>query len=337
MIFKNITIKKKIIIILFILFIVLFILFFSNKNNYENYDSINIVSNLNNYAGFYSLFFFTLNHYIYCKKTKNNFKINSEKWLFKSEHGWTDYFEPVELIYDKNIKENKIVNHSEVLGDYKIKEYQEFIPELYKYNENTKQEINKIYNKFNLIKGQYDSLFIRRGDKLGAESVLILEDIYMNKILEKNPNCKIIYLQTDDYNCYKNIEQYIKDNKLNIKVYTLCNENSVGVIVHNNQKNILNKSAKNNESNKDYLSKNIDKLNQTKAVEDMNSEEIYKHTLDMVIGVDIVANSNICITDYQSNVSRFIKLFHKTPNNVYDVISTHDIDYEKKVCPSFSF
>jgi len=107
--------------------------------------------------------------------------------------------------------------------------------------------------------------------------------------------------------------------------------------VHNKQKNILNESAKNNKSNKDYLSKNIDKLNQTKAVEDMNNEEIYKHTLDMIVGVDIVANSNICITDYQSNVSRFIKLFHKIPNNVYDVNSTNDIDYEKKICPSFSF
>jgi hypothetical protein len=39
----------------------------------------------------------------------------------------------------------------------------------------------------------------------------------------------------------------------------------------------------------------------------------------MLIGIDIVLNSKICVLDYESNVSRFIKLAHSNPNNVFDI------------------
>jgi hypothetical protein len=90
--------------------------------------------------------------------------------------------------------------------------------------------------------------------------------------------------------------------------------------------------------NKDYLSTVIDKLNASKSVEEMNSEEIYKHSMDMIIGIDILINSNVCITDYQSNVSRFIKLSHKRPENVYNIMDPiHDIDYFKTAFPGHGF
>jgi hypothetical protein len=56
----------------------------------------------------------------------------------------------------------------------------------------------------------------------------------------------------------------------------------------------------------------------------------------MIIGIDICSKSNICICDYQSNVSRFIKLFHNNPNNVYDIIN-EDIDYNKIQNPAYGF
>ena len=56
----------------------------------------------------------------------------------------------------------------------------------------------------------------------------------------------------------------------------------------------------------------------------------------MIIGIDIVLNSNISICEYSSNVSRFIKLSHKNSNNVYDVLNQDkDIDWNKTKCPSF--
>lgn len=332
--------KKYIIILIILLILILtnLLLFKKDLNKYENMmnEKEIIVFNLNKSAGFYSIFFFLLNNYMYCKKNNYNFKIKSDEWLFNSKNGWSDYFEPIELIYNKDTLKEKHTGHSTVLDNYSLKEYQNFIPELYKYNERTKNEINKIYTKFNLVNGQYDSIFIRRGDKLASESVFISEEKYINILLQKNSNCKIIYLQTDDYNCYKNIKQYIENNNLKITIYTLCPENSVGVIVKNQEKHNLNNSPI--IENADYLSQNINKLNQTKTVEDMNSDEIYNHTIDMIVGVDIVINSNICITDFQSNVSRFIKLAHNNPKNVYNVLNINeDIDYEKIIVPAYSF
>jgi hypothetical protein len=66
----------------------------------------------------------------------------------------------------------------------------------------------------------------------------------------------------------------------------------------------------------------------------MNTDEIYKHTLDMVIGIDILIYSKYCVLDYQSNVSRFIKLTHYHPENVIDV-EGFDLDLEKEICPAF--
>jgi len=303
----------------------------------ENIDEVDTVtSNLANsgFAGFYSTFFFTINHYIYCKKHNKNFKINSEGWVFKSHLGWEDYFINTELKNINNSSNTKDFGHQNVLEDYSIDEYRKAIPEIYKYNENTKKEIQNSMNKLNLSNNNYDSIFIRRGDKLGSESDFINEEKYIDLLLIKNPKCENIYLQTDDYNSYKNLQQIIKNRNLNIKLCTLCDENDYGTIMSNMQKNILLNSAK----NKAYLSTIIDKIEKTKPVEDMNKEEKYKHILNMIVGIDITLNSNICITDYQSNVSRFIKLAHKKSDNVYDVLTENsDIDYEKLICPAYGF
>lgn len=331
--------KRYIIILITLLILITNVLLFKKDlDNYENMIDQNkqYIFNLDKSWGFYSVFFFLLNNYMYCKKNNYNFKIKSDEWLFNSKNGWSDYFEPIELIYSNDILQEKHSYHNTILDNYSLKEYQNFIPELYKYNEITKNEINKTNTKFNLVKGQYDSIFIRRGDKLAHESFIIPEETYMNILLQKNSNCKIIYLQTDDYNCYKNIKKYIEDYNLKIIIYTLCTEDSVGVILKNDTKVGLNNSSRT--ENSDYLSQNLDKLNKTKTVEDMNSDEIYKHTIDMIVGVDIVINSNICITDFQSNVSRFIKLAHNNPKNVYNVLNINeDIDYTKIQNPSYSF
>jgi hypothetical protein len=91
-------------------------------------------------------------------------------------------------------------------------------------------------------------------------------------------------------------------------------------------------------TNKQYISQNIDKLNATKTMEDMNSEEKYKHTIEMIIGVELCIQSNICITDYQSNVARFIKLAHRDSINVHNILSPDkDIDYNHLICPAYGF
>jgi len=335
----KISLKKTFVIIALVMIIIIAAAFLYKKTEpFENISKTTIVSILDRRAGFYSMLFFTLNHYIFCKTNRINFRINSDNWLFKSKNGWTDYFEDVRLNYydqEDDMEENIIIDK---LGNYTIQEYKDAIAEFYHYNERTKHEIAKTKQMYNLIDGAYDTIFIRRGDKLGEESKFLSEEIYLNLLLEKSPHCKVLFVQTDDYNSYINIQKLIKNNNLDIKALTLCDPNSNGVIVYGSQKNILNNAVHNNDDNKEYLSSIIDKLNASKSVEEMDSEEIYKHSMDMIIGIDILANSNVCVTDYQSNVSRFIKLKHKHPENVYNIMDpTNDIDYFKSAFPAHGF
>jgi len=295
----------------------------------------NVISVLpNSISGFYSGFLNMLNHYIYCKKHKKNFKIDSENWLFKKQHGWTDYFKNIELKYNDDVDTQQVV-YITVLEEFPIKDYKHNIPELYIYNENTIHEIQKTKERLNLLNKKYDSIFIRRGDKLIAESVILQTDDYLKLLLKKNPNCKTIFLQTDDYNTYIDLQKYNEERQLQLEIITLCDKNMTGVIVYNNLKpSILNSNISKPKNNQDYLNTIKNNLENTKAVNEMNPDEIYNHTMTMIIGIDIVANSNICICDYQSNVSRFIKLFHKNSDNVFDVMNENtNIDYNKIISP----
>jgi len=327
----------KIILLITIIFLIYSYLF-TISEDFEDDSSI-IVSNLINDTGFgfFSQFFFLLNHYIYCKLNRKNFKIKSDTWLFKYKNGWSDYFNDIELKFNESdiIKNYKALD---TLGKYTVQNYIDAIRDIYVYNEQTIKEISKIKSNFNLVNNNYDSIFIRRGDKLAYESNYYKEELYINLLLKKNPNCSKIYLQTDDYNSFLNLEKYINDNKLSIKLYTLCDKNTYGVIVGNHQKNNLNNAIKQDiNSNGNYLSSIISELTNSKSVEDMNSDEIYKHTLDMLIGIDIVLNSNICISDYQSNVSRFIKLAHHNPNNVYNIMDPDvKLDVNKIIMPAYN-
>ena len=274
-----------------------------------------ITSILDKSAGFFSVFFFTLNHYIFCKKNKVSFEIDSNEWLFKYKYGWTDYFKECELKYDTNFIHHRL-KHCQTADNFALHEYIKIIEEIYIYNDNVSNEIEKVKTELNLQKGTYDSIFIRRGDKLISESVYIHIKSYIVLLLKYNPNCNTIFIQTDDYRAYLELKEYINNHQLNIKVITLCDPNLQGIVV--------------------FDPKHREQLHTTtKLVTEKTPDEIYKHTLDMLIGIDILRNSNICVCDYQSNVSRFIKLSHNNPSNVYDAMYFTEIDYNRIECPAF--
>ncbi len=281
-----------------------------------------IITLLLNNQGFYSIFFFVLNHYLYCKKNNLNYKMNTDNWLFKSVNGWTDYFETIELNYE-NDKSTKIIHYDQyntILDNFTLNHYRDAIKEIYLYNDKTKLQILKIKNLYNLF-NDYSSIFIRRGDKLISESNFYNASIYIDMLLKKEPNCKRIFLQTDDYNAVVEAKEYLNKQKLDIEIITICNEDTKGMIIrseqHTNLNNVLNN--KSYSKNKNYILNNKICLSRFKPVDKMNSDEVYNHTIQMLIGIDIVLNSNICILDFESNVSRFIKLAHRNHNNVFDI------------------
>ena len=298
-----------------------------------------IYSSLDDYAGFFSGFFFTMNHYIYSKENNINFKLNTDNWLFKYKEGWTDYFESIDIndniIEDK--KEDIIVKHGNVLYNYPLFEYRNIIPMIYKYNNTTKSKIYEKMKELNIIDKSFDSIFIRRGDKLFEESALIPTEKYLDLLLKKNPLCTDLFIQTDDYNCFTEIKQIIESRKLNIQLYTLCSPNEMGVIVIEHTNTILNyKQDTIRKDNKEYLDKIRNNLLKTKPVYLMTPVEKYNHTINMIIGIDIVLHSNICITDFQSNATRFIKLAHLHNSNIFSVLNpTREVDLNYCICPSY--
>lgn len=289
---------------------------------------MSICHRLVNHAGFFSEFFFMIKSYLYSKKHNKQFIIDTTNWLFKYKLGWDDYFIPIENNSEPSDIESycffNYVNdiNNNILEEFTVIDYKNAINDIYKYNTTVQSNINDKYKELELFNKNYGSLFIRRGDKLGHESKIYYTDVYIELLLEKYPDCSIIYIQTDDYTCILEAEKYINDNSLNIKIITMCNNYMRGVFLSSKPTTNIQKNIK-------YL----DSIQVNyKSVFEMNSHEIYDHTMDMLIGLDIVFHSKCCILDYQSNVSRFIKLKHENPNNVFDV---EGYELNKNFCPAF--
>ena len=298
-----------------------------------------IYSILDRSAGFFSMLFFTINHYLHSKKYNISFKVISDSWLFKYKYGWEDYFYNIDISIDNDNTEIQCFKHCNTLDDFTLYDYKNAINEIYKFNDTIIKKIDETVVKLQLEYKKYDAIFIRRGDKLTWESKYIPVEKYMDTLLKKNPDCKTIFLQTDDYNCYLELINYINNKKLKINIITLCKEHLIGgMIIFDQNKNFVENAINSNSDNKDYIIQVIDNIKQSKSINTMNNDEIYEHTIEMLIGIHIVLQSNICICEYSSNVSKFIKLAHKNCQNVLDVLSPDlDIDMNRTEIPAGGF
>ena len=302
-----------------------------------------LISILGNSAGFYSGYFFLLNHYNYCKRHKIEFVMKSDSWLYKSQCGWIDYFEPIELdtseipLDYKNDK-IKIFEQGHHIEKQPIKEYQIAIRETYKFNDRTKCRIEEIKSRLGLEPGKYDAIYIRRGDKLADENVYRPAAIYLFILLLKNPLCETVFLQTDDYMCFLELQEYINSRNLKIRLLTTCLSSARGSITNEKYRNDLALSLHHKTQNHEYISKISTELTNTITISGMDYETIYEHTIDLLSSVDITTHSNICVTDYESNVGRFIKLAHICPERVFNILKhDSDIDYNVLECPAYHF
>lgn len=299
-----------------------------------------IVTYLRWKAGFYSSFFFLLNHYIYAVKNKLNYKVISEEWIFKYIDGWNDYFLPIEALSDQS-SENQfgrdyhLFDSHMAIGNYKIKEYQDIIPQVYKFNPILESRI--VSTKAKLGLDNYDSIFIRRGDKLVGESKVRHASEYLKKLLNIQPDTHKIFVQTDDYNVILELKQYILDNPhiKDIEILTLCPENMRGAIIFQAHKSNI---ELNNvlPENREYISQN-EILMKSYPVEFWSLEHKWEHIVTMLIGVELVRQSRCCVTEYESNVARFIKL--QSPEKVYSILEEENNlpEYDKIMCPACGF
>jgi hypothetical protein len=154
------------------------------------------------------------------------------------------------------------------------------------------------------------------------ESLYIPSKAYVDILLSKK-KVSTIFVQTDDYNAYLEIKEYIQFLNLDIKVFTTCPENKKGVHMFG----INLKGSSLSKENDTYIKK---QSHSTKPIIEYNNEEIYEHTKEMLIGLEICKNSDYLSLDLQSNVSRYLLLTHQNSNNVLDIQNTY-IDYNKPI------
>jgi hypothetical protein len=325
-----------IILILILIIIISYLKSFKNKLElFDKQDIGSINSVFNKCGGFYSLLGFKLNHYIYAKKYGLDFSVSENDWSYTIVNGWTDYFEPVEIKHSKNNNKlnYKIDECYKILEDFTLQEYKDAIPELYRYNQKTLNIINNKKKELGIDNKEYCGIYIRRGDKLVDETIYVPSKNFVDILFEKNPNCKTIFVQTDDYNSVRDIKDYI--NMDDIEILTLCPENMFGSISNNDY---YNKMKNNNvdTNNEDYM-KQINE-NLSKPISDLNITERYLHTIELLTSIDILLHASTVICDFDSNISRFIKLAHDNIDNVYDVRDRYqNLDLSIKKCPSHSF
>jgi hypothetical protein len=228
------------------------------------------------------------------------------------------------------------VYHGQVIENYSLYQYKNIIPQIYIYNTYTQAIIDCTIEYLKLQNKNYDGIYIRRGDKLVSESVFIPTEKYIDLLLQKNPLCSDLFVQTDDYNSVIDIQNYIKERQLNISVYTLCKPETTGFCVDTKELELINKGLI-IQQNKEYVSKIKNNILKSTVLMNMSPTEIYEHTIHIITGVDILLRSNICICDYQSNVSRFIKLAHSQIDNVFDVLEPNKtIDLNILSCPAWN-
>jgi hypothetical protein len=118
------------------------------------------------------------------------------------------------------------------------------------------------------------------------------------------PDVDFIFFQCDDYTAYEEAKIILSDR--NIKLLTLCDESERGHF--------------------------------TRVMRALPMEEIKLIFKKVLLAISILSESEYCITDYQSNVSRFIKLYHSNPDNVFTVEKRNEPNFKVLTpCPAYFF
>lgn len=253
-------------------------------------------------AGFFSDTFRILPIFLYAYQTGASVKIDSSDWLFKVSKGWSDWFstlpEPAtgleDSVDESAFKEHKI---------YTWEMYSEAARYIYQLQPSLLQKVKDIQNELRLQEGEYASVFIRRGDKLYEESVYLPTDYYVKKVLKAYPECRTLFVQTDDIRAVEEIREHFPD----LRVVSTCPPDKYGAYVFFYKP----KEASDHglPQNAEYF-KSLEEKPEQKIVDAYSSDEMRAHVEEMLIGLELCKRSVVCGLDYQSNTSRYLALTH---------------------------
>jgi hypothetical protein len=273
-----------------------------------------IVFDMENANGFFCVYLFLLSSYIYSRKNNEPIYIKDNKWKFLCKNGLNDYFILNENIikYDDtmNINTNTFYKHLKVPNiKLTLNDYITYSKELY----TIKPTILHNYD----LPDNYNSIFMRGGDKLLYEAKQLPISDYVNKLLELDIYVKNVFVHSDDNLLVDKVKQYIKDNNIDLQVYNITDNNSNGGAV------VMKRL-------------NYGKCKNIKSVDDMNNEEVKEHTVLMLNAIEIMRKSKNVITSFDSNVSRFMKINFDC--NVYSINGNNNLDLNKYIKnPAYGF
>jgi len=245
---------------------------------------IAVVFDLNDKAGFYSVFFFLVQAYIYAKKHNYRFYISHSNWYYKHTTGWHDYFTSLEEFQPKFIANFKhIFRFSHMVmhdsPDYCLNDYILAIQEIYQLRPELIQRAEDMMN--NQIKDtNFQAIFIRRGDKISYGEAPLIETEEIIKYTHLNSAISsTLFVQTDDSRIISEMNHNLKDT---MTIFSTVLDNKYG--------------------------------SYARFWKRYTPEERKLHTEEMLVGLYICTRAQICHTDYTSNVGRFLKLanFDKT-------------------------
>ena len=271
-------------------------------------------------GGYCNQLWHLVGYYLVADKKDKVFVLDDSVWNWKCNEGWDDYFSSLNIRRkyisiptpsSNNPKFNSTGHNRPELNCFTLSQYREAFKSIMVLNSSLQKYKNDVMDILNLKPNNFDAMMIRRGSKLFKESNYISTEQYLNKLIEKDT--KVIFLQTDDYNCYEELEDIIKKRKLDIQVYTICPESKRGGQTSYRKELDMIKKDINKSNNVDYI-KNFVKKN--KCEEEYTSEEMKAHMEEMIIGLEICLSSRFLSTDLQSNVTRMLFARHNNPSNV---------------------
>mgnify|MGYP000877055262 FL=1 len=139
----------------------------------------NICFDFENENGFFCLFWFFLQTYIYCRKNNNVIYIKDDNWKFKCENGLDDYIKLNSNIrkYTKELNNPIFYTHMNVPDiNLTLTDYIHYSKEVF----TIKSDILRMHD----LPDNYNSIFLRGGDKLLYEAKQLPISEYVNNLLE---------------------------------------------------------------------------------------------------------------------------------------------------------
>lgn len=241
-------------------------------------------------CGFFSVYFFFLEVYIFCRKQDKRVQINDHKWKFCHTLGLKDYFD----IPDEYIECNSDFSSGPTIFKhmfcpicrYSLDTYKEYIKEIYIPNIEIRTKVQE-YKKS--LPQRFDSIFVRWGDKLYVESKYIEPRVYIEMLVNIS-DTPDIFIHSDDHDEVVKFKTYISSAYPEKIVHSITDESDSGGALVMEMLRYYGKLTK-------------------KSVDTMDRDERKQHTEKMLCAIEIMRSSGVVVLDYQSNVSRFMKIY----------------------------